>query len=152
MKDLLQELAQARMNLDSSTEDVAMRQTALENTTAYECLAAAKEWQRRDREEIDRLTFQVREAALAAYAEDGNKKPCPGIQIKLYSVVEFDEAEALAWCRDYGGSLLRLDMKAFEKAAPALHGAPISITQEPRVTIARDLSEYLEVNDDSLRD
>lgn len=82
--------------------------------------------------------------ALAVYRETGNKSPAPGISIKLYKVLRYDPDDALVWARRNSPALVieTLDTKGFEKVAVTL-GAPVSEEEEPRVTIARDLSALL---------
>ena len=142
MTDALRELAAARAELEAAKKQLAERQATLEQVAIYHAVVLAKDWIRESQEQIAELTDQVRAEALAAFQETGNKQPWPGVQIKMYSKIEFSEEEARAWCFDYAGSLLKLDTRAFQRAAPALPDAPITITKEPRATIASDLSMY----------
>ena len=87
----------------------------------------------------------VRELALAAYDETGNKDPHAAVKVKMYTVLTYDEKEALDFCRDCMPDALKLDKRAFEKVAK---DSPlvdfVTATKEPRATITRDLSEYAE--------
>ncbi len=56
----------------------------------------------------------VRAAALTLYAQDGNKKPHPKVQIKVYRVYQYDEIEALDFARAHMPGALKLNKRAFE--------------------------------------
>jgi hypothetical protein len=88
---------------------------------------------------------EVRKEALAAYEETGDKKPHPAVPIKMYTVLEYEEANALDYAREHLPKALKLVKRTFEKAAKVLELDFVTVTQEPRATIARDLSEYLPV-------
>lgn len=142
MTDTLRQLAAARVAMQSAKRQLAVQEATLEQSALYRAVVLARDWVRASQQDVDELTDQVRAEALAAFQETGNKQPWPGVQIKMYSKIEFSEEEARAWCFDYAGSLLKLDTRAFQRAAPALPDAPITITKEPRATIASDLSMY----------
>ena len=95
----------------------------------------------------------VRTAALDLYAQDGNKKPHPKVQIKVYRVYQYDEIEALDFAREHMPGALKLNKRAFEKAARGLEGMDlgevtgqlaevVTIRDDPRATISRDLGGY----------
>ena len=150
MTDTLRQLAAARVRLESWKEHVGICQICLEHTQRYADLIEAKEWEREQQEMVADLTDHVRAEALAAYQETAETKPWPGVQVKIYTEIEFDETEALVWCREYMPTLLNLDVTRFKKVAPHIWDAPITITKVPKATIARDLGEYLaeEASDD----
>lgn len=95
----------------------------------------------------------VRAEALDLYAQDGNKRPHPKVQIKVYRVYQYDEVEALDFARAHMPGALKLNKRAFEKAARGLEGMDlgevtgqlaevVTIRDNPRATIARDLGGY----------
>lgn len=81
--------------------------------------------------------------ALAAYRETGSKTPCEGVTIKIFKVLTYTVDAAMAWAREHAKDLIvtveSLDIKRFERVATAL-GAPAVEIEDPRVTIAKDLS------------
>lgn len=87
--------------------------------------------------------INVRIRALAAYGETGDKTPHPAVKIKMFTVLDYLSYDALDYAREHLPKVLKLHKQAFEKAARVLELDFVAITQEPRATIARDLSEYL---------
>ena len=151
MTDTLVRLAEARREMEAAKEQLAERQAFLEDAPIYHAVVFARDWLRESQEQIARLTTQLRLEALEVYEATGNKKPWPGVQIKMYTVVEFNEVEARNWCLEHADSFLKLDTTSFKKTAENLVGAPVTITREPRISIASDLSQYLsgEIANDS---
>jgi len=86
---------------------------------------------------------RVRRAALAAYDVDGNKRPHPAVTVKSYSTVAYDSTAALDYARQHLPQVIKLDARAFERAAKALGLEFVKLGVEARPTIARDLSEYI---------
>jgi hypothetical protein len=81
----------------------------------------------------------LRLAARAAYDATGDRKAEPGAEVKLFDMPRYDDAEALEWAKG-SGMCLTLDKKAFEKVAKATALPFVTIEQEPRVSLASDLS------------
>lgn len=148
-QETLRLLAVARGLVAFWKQEVQESERLLQDTKEYRGLMVDKQGRAEAQARVDELTAQVRGEALEAYAVTGNKRPWPGVQIKAYTRVEFDEAEALEWCRERAPALLKLDVPRFKRAAPHVKGAPVTTTQEYRATLARDLSGYLreEVSD-----
>lgn len=93
----------------------------------------------------------IRAIALTAYAADEIPKPAPGVEIKLFTVLEYDAEKAFAWAKQTGVALIpaSLDADAFTKIATA---SPVSfdfvtVTKDPRVQIGKDLDKALAVAD-----
>lgn len=94
----------------------------------------------------------VQALSLAAYnADKSNKKPAEGVEIKLFTVYTYDPAKAFAWAKEKGMCLIpeKLDEAAFQKVAAATPDSVpfVTITKEPKPTIAKDLSAYVPVED-----
>lgn len=95
----------------------------------------------------------LRDEVLKVYAADlDNKKPLPGLEIKLWDVMDFDKAEAEVWARQNMPALLVLDTSAYKKVLKEVAASkvlssviimPGVVRQEPKVSVARDLSAYL---------
>ena len=99
----------------------------------------------------------LRTAALNAYHATGEKKWIDGVEIKLWDSAEYDPVEALKWCRGNMVALLELNTKAYEKVlrertnnktlAEVLPDMPGKVSDEAKPSIARDLAQYLPVED-----
>lgn len=85
----------------------------------------------------------VREQALGIYEETGDKAPHPAVPIKMYTVLEYKDEDAVNYAREHLPEALKLIKRIFEKAAKVVAMDFVAILQEPRATIARDLSKYL---------
>ncbi len=81
----------------------------------------------------------VRAAALAAYQETGNKKPAPGVGIRVQTKLRYDETNALRWAREHDLCLM-LDKAAFERQARVTPLSFVEAVETPAATIATDLS------------
>jgi len=130
------EIAQRRAGLDEL-------RTAVEATPEWRAYNATEEALRSLQDQEGQLYADCREAILAEYAETGNKKPAQGASIRMRKRYVYDHDETRDWLMRYAPTYLTVDKKRFEKAVPSLAGAPVTIEQEPRATVARDLSEYL---------
>lgn len=97
-------------------------------------------------EHVNEAERAVRIAGMAAYAQSGDKKPHPAVQIKLTKAVAFNEADARQWALDHIPTLVRLDTSAFEKVARTgtLPKEVAQVEEVPQVTISTDLSAWLE--------
>jgi len=83
--------------------------------------------------------------ALAAYAETGDTLPHEMVAIKMYTTIIYDSNLALKWAiRHDMPDLLKLDSKAFDKVARASNIDFVEKRPEPRASVTRDLSVYLD--------
>lgn len=82
----------------------------------------------------------LRELTLAAYAADGNKKPAPGVGIRIVKRCEYDIEKAFQYAKLHG-VCLKLDGKAFEALALKSRDTdiPAKIREEAQATIAKEL-------------
>ena len=109
------------------------------NTTLAGQIAALKK-------ETEMGEADARALALRAYADTKTVKPTAGVEIKLFSVLDYDPAAALRWAKEHQVALVpeALDVKTFETIAKA---APIAglttIRTEPKATVATDLTKAL---------
>ena len=103
-------------------------------------------------EDARALDAQVREMALNEHVFTGDKRPHPATTIKLYTVLQYDQGQALDYCRGHlpQALVVTLNAKVFEPVAKAAGLDFVSIRQEPRATIARDLSAWLPVEPEGL--
>ena len=91
-------------------------------------------------EEAERV---ARERAMIEFRAGQGRKPHQNIQIKQYTTLKYDAAEALEYSREHLPSAVKLDKTAFEKAAKVVRLEFVQIGNEDRVTISRDLSPLL---------
>ena len=85
----------------------------------------------------------VRATALNSYSENGDKHPHAAATVKIYAVLGYDPEGAFRYCVDNLTSALRIDKRKFERVAKAAELDFVDFADEPRVTIASDLSKYL---------
>lgn len=97
------------------------------------------------------------EAAIKAGAVDhfirtGEKKPCEGLEVKLFRALDYDADEATAWAKAHPEKgLLALDRKLYEKLLklarendlPDWADAPGQLIDDPRAQIASDLTKIV---------
>lgn len=86
---------------------------------------------------------KVRELAVAAFQQDGNKAPCPGVSIAEMTKLHYEAKDAFAWALEKK-FCLSLDAKMFESTAKAtMDKAPlpfVTVEVVPQAKIATDLS------------
>lgn len=87
----------------------------------------------------------LRLAALAEYKATGNKRPAPGVEIKLFQELKYELSLALAWAVEHSMAL-SLDRKAFEGICKATEISFVEKVETPKVTLATDLEKALDRN------
>jgi hypothetical protein len=145
LQDALRKLAEARRSEEIIANHIALIQADIEATPQGKALAGFKRDLAEVRSGSSALTEEIRAAALDAFYLTKTRTPAKGVQIKEFAKVVYAPNLALGWCLAHAMKYLRLDAKAFEKAAPVLRdlGAPVELTKEARVQIATDLSVWL---------
>ncbi len=140
----LQRLAVLRRDLVRAKDALAVAVHKRDRTPEQQAVEQANLALSDVRSSIKESEYIIRDTACEHWSEDGDKHPWPGVVVKMYTVVEYDPKEALAWAKVNAPSFLRLNKSAFEKAAKVnLTGLVAQVKKEPRATIARDLSQYL---------
>lgn len=143
MNDKIKLLAERRQALALAQQVEAAALTQIEALPEYQEMVAVGNITRAIKEEISALEAEIREAAVAEFAINGDKKPWPGVGIREVTRLSYDPAVAREWCLTQAPALLMIDKRQFEKVAPSLPGAPVEVTKEAQATIATDLGEYL---------
>jgi len=145
MEEILRQLARTRAEIEAKQALSVAMQAEIDKTPLGIRLGVCQESLTTLREQASLLESQAREAALAVYAETGNKKPADGVGIRVYQRLRYDVAEVMAWCKEHAPVFVieTLDKKPFEKAAPDMAGAPVIVEEEPTATLGKDLSAYL---------
>jgi hypothetical protein len=129
-----------RLLLEQAQERLRAAEVVLELTSEYQNVLGIKAHIKSLSTDTQREEEVLRMMALAAYKETGDTKPVKGVVIKMFTEIESDEAEAEAWSKPNLPSAFKFDFKFFKKVAVNIPGAPITVTKEPRVQIATDLS------------
>ena len=143
MNDAVAHLAHIRQVVAEREDTVAGMETALHASPLWERLEEGRLNLRQARLTQTDAETEVRKQALGIYEETGDKHPHPAVPIKMYTVLDYDDGEALDYAREHLSKALKLIKRTFEKAAKVLELDFVTIRQEPRATIRRDLSEYL---------
>ena len=98
---------------------------------------------RDDAEAVATAETALKAVALERYDITKEKRPAPGIEIKIYREYLIDEAAGLAWATEKQLCLIpaRLDVAAIKKLATVQPLSFVLVDEVPRVTIATDLSK-----------
>jgi hypothetical protein len=122
------------MNYDEKVKQLAVARADHEAATVWNFDSTVKA-----------IDAELRDAALADYHSSQVKKLHPAVTVKVFKVAEFDADAALRWAKDSARTLLKLDTKGYEKALKngIFEGMPGYVTEEPRITVARDLSKFV---------
>ena len=128
-------LAEMRANIASRAILIEERERLLAETPIAVKLAALQEAQAAARKLLADMETTIRTEAAEYFAATGEKKPVPGVTIKMFRVARYDRDAAQAWIRSSAPALLVPDWKAFEKTAADM-GGPIEWAEEPRALIA----------------
>jgi len=98
----------------------------------------AREWS----DALAHVETMLRETAVAHFKATGDKRPAPGVAIRLVITLAYDEAEALRWAKHHDVALA-LDKRLFEKIAKVTPPEFVAIRTAPQATIATDLEAAL---------
>jgi hypothetical protein len=140
--ELLSKLAAQRFTLAIAKEMRAAMVKAFDETPSQQALQASINYAA---QQVDELSNQLREQALADYKATGSKKPHPAMGIRVSTKLVYEPGMALDWAKTNLPAALVLDTKTFEAfvKATTVPVTFVSIQETPTATIATDLSEYL---------
>jgi N-methylhydantoinase B/oxoprolinase/acetone carboxylase alpha subunit len=141
--ELLAKLAAQRLTLATAKELRTVMIQNFEESTTYQAIQANIN---NAAQQVDELSDQLRELALADYKATGSKKPHPVMGIRVSLKLTYDPAVALDWAKTEMPAALMLDTKTFEAFVKSANTVPLTFVdyqQIPSATIATDLSEYL---------
>jgi len=144
LNNYVHQLAYFRKVEANALETIAGIEAELVSTPLSQRLGRAKEFLGAARLDKANAADRVRNAALAEYQVMGNKQPHPAVKVVLATVLDYDPADALTYCREHLPKALKLDKRTFERAAKAIEPGFVTIEQEPRTRIAKDLSAHLD--------
>ena len=142
IREAIELLRKTRATEADFTAQVAEIKAELEALPLWKMLQDVQGYLATARADVETQEHRVRWEALEAYNKTGNKKPHPAVAIKMYAVLYYASLDAHAYACQHLPKALRLDVKAFEKVAKVANLDFVTISEEPRATIARDLSAY----------
>jgi len=153
MQNLIEKLARARqieMQYDDELEALESAIEALIKERYDSELRRVRLLRETAKADVADVEGAIRAAALDAFSATGDKRPHPAVGIREMTRLEYDEGEAIFFCRRAAPNALKLDRRAFEKIAKLgiEAGGPfdldfVTIRKEPQAAIARDLSAYM---------
>lgn len=95
-------------------------------------------------EDSERL---VRQAAVEAWRETGEKSIAPGLSIRMMKALDYSDADALRYCKSGLDAAIALDRNVFEKVMFAMDAdvlpSFVRLSEKPTATIATDLEKAL---------
>ena len=161
MIDELKELALFRTYSAAMKERVNLLQAKLEATPEYAALVESKELLKGYEAKVDLITSAIKVNSLSGVTEkikgmtkeqrtvafaEFKKTLQNGLSLRVNHSLEYSEQDAIKWCEVNAKTALKtvLDKKPFESLAEATEIAFVKKIDVPTITIASDLSEYLE--------
>jgi hypothetical protein len=154
IKERLGLLADELNVYDDALDNVEDAKIELEATEEWETLEGAKKHSYSIKESIDHNRNVINALTVLAYKQSGekqDKKPVPGVGIRVGQLLKYDQGKAVDHCKEnLPAAIVRsVDKKLFESYAKTLaaNKTPLDfVTVEEKITptIAKDLSEYLE--------
>jgi len=92
---------------------------------------------------VDSAEVALRAVALERYDITKDKKPAPGVEIKMFKEYTIDEEAGLAWAKEKQLCLIpaKLDVAAIKKLATVQPLPFVLVDEVPKVTLAVDLSK-----------
>ena len=127
-----------RQRLAQLRADVAAKREQFETENA-QLLAALTEAQG----SVGGHEQALRTLTVAVYRETGNKRPWPGVGVRVEQRLSYQAETALAWAKEHGLALA-LDVPAFKAIAKVQPLEFVRIEPEPVATIAQELGAFLD--------
>ncbi len=122
---------------------LTLLQTELEQSDVFQQIVTVRKLISTTKTVLTDLENELRTAALYYFQEHEDKKPHPGVTVKMFGTLRYNTDAMLDWAIEHRHSqVLKLNASAFKKLANAIDVPGVVKAKEPRVTIARDLSKY----------
>ena len=138
LEEKLKQLRDVRAAQEERKKAIAKQQEVLNANTAYQEMLAMKVDRDQRDDQITALEKEIRDLAVQAYIETGEKHPAPGVVVIMGKKPVFDPAAAEAWARTNAPAMFKFDPHAFIENGPNL-GGPIVINEEPQARISKEL-------------
>lgn len=89
----------------------------------------------------------LRAVVLELYEKNGDRRPAPGVEVKLFKDYTINEEQGLEWAKQKDICLIpaRLDVDAIKKLASVTPLPFVLVEELPKVQIATDLEKALAV-------
>lgn len=146
LTDLARKVAQHRRDLEAAKgEKQTAEEAMLKSDYGMHFNSACAQAERREKA-LSVAESELKTAVLSVYAETKEKRPIDRVEVKIFKRLEYDSDKVLKWCRDNAPSLLIVNKKPFEKTAEEIK-APVKVIEEPKCTLATDMSIYLKEGD-----
>lgn len=141
----LQRVARLRQQAADCAAVIQGRKDEIAKLPQGMALAHDEEVLRLIKEELAQAESLARTDTIYLYESTG-AKDFDGAAVKLFTVVQYEEPLARAWCQVNAPNLLVLDKKRFEKgvADGILSPNIAKVVKEARAQLSGDLSKYLE--------
>lgn len=139
----LREKAIANLNAEQASQTAQNLLEAIHQTPGWKAYEQALESARLAGEIQQVADAALRSEMLNYFTQTGDKKPTPGIEVRLFKRIQYDQQAAIDWARVNAPKLVETRLaKEFDKVAVQL-GAPVEEVYEPRVVVATNLRGYL---------
>lgn len=149
LQQKLKELAELYLGLEIIKTAEQSQDEKVKALPEYQALENIREGKKQQESDIENLRAEVKNLTMEAYLETDNKKPAPGVGIRVLTKYEYDETKAFDYCLHDLPEALKLDARKFEKYVKGVQDVKplpfVSVEEYPTATIASDLTEYLDV-------
>ena len=147
LQDKLKELAEANLRLANLKEQRECVEEERQKSPWYAQMQSILEDMALETETVDALRSEINALTIDDYLQTGNKKPAPGVGIRINTSLLYDSGRAFDYCVANLTEAIVLDKKVFEKYAKGVSEVKpldfVTIEEKPTATIASDLTEYL---------
>lgn len=144
--DVVRELAGLRSQEETWTALHATADAELAKTDQYKEVQEIRKELLKLADMVSMTQNQIRTVSLAKYRTSGEVRPAPGILVKIFHLIRYDEKKALDYAKVNLPAALKLDGKMFTDVMKALKPEVrpefVSEVEDPKPTIAKDLSSY----------
>lgn len=146
--DLLKGIQMRRDQVEEAQAHVADCQGELESSIEFGDLQKAKDRLTNRAYDLTSLEAEYREVCLESFKETGEKQQ-PGGIIKTFKTYDYDVVKAIEWAIGHRvPGVLKINAAAFKKVANSMNVEIVTIGEEPRMQISKDLSKWLEGDDE----
>ena len=142
-KQLLKDLATFRELVFSSNANLENLQRKLEETDQYQNIQKVKSTRDEYQTKVNEITTKIKSEGLAEYLATKEKPSLAGLSLRINKFLKYDLEKVTEWAKENAKMLFVLDVKAFEKLAKNSPVPGVETIDDPMITIASDLSEYL---------
>lgn len=143
----IKDIAEKRKYITVVEDRIEAQQKKLERTQEYQHLKTAKERLTRLLYDLRSVETEYKDECVESHVETGMTN-FPGGKVKLYTTLDYNKEQARNWAIEHNhAGLLNLAKREFERVAKSLNPDFVAISQTPKMTLSKDLSEFLESNE-----